>query len=255
MRIQIKNRDRGLSEELRRAAESRSSRECELRRTAEALAESQHANCSLRASWSWRLTAPLRWLVDAVGRLRGLRAAPIRSGVVSGVVQWLLFGHDVRESGLFDEHYYLERYRGVAQGRINPLFHYFVFGGAEERQPNFLFDTGYYLAHNPDVAASRVNPLVHYLKWGGYEGRNPHPHFDSAYYLEQNPDVRELGLNPLAHYLGPGTPEGRKPNRWFDPAAYLDQHPHVAVSAPNPLVHYLMAKRDAPWHSSEIPGV
>jgi len=70
--------NRRLSEELRRAAESRCSIERELQRTAEALAEAQRANWSLRASRSWRVTAPLRWLVDAVGYLRGGRAGPIR---------------------------------------------------------------------------------------------------------------------------------------------------------------------------------
>jgi predicted O-methyltransferase YrrM len=231
--------------ELRRGARSRSGNDQETQLIATALREALHNNSSLRASWSWRITAPLRLVVDAVLALRLGAAALIRKESRSGFAQWLFFRRSVLQSGVFDEQYYLKRYPDVSQMRITPLFHFFIFGSAEGRQPNFLFDTEYYLAQNPDVAALHLNPLVHYLKWGGREGRNPHPDFDSAFYLQQNPDVQERGLNPLAHYLGPGTAEGRAPNRWFDTSAYLDENPYVAVVGQNPLVHCLTLRRKA----------
>lgn len=214
-----------------------------LQLSADACAEAEHAISSLRASWSWRITAPLRLAADFAAFLRG---NPVHFARVAGPLkQWFVFRRLVRETDIFDRDYYLKRYPDVAQTRISPLLHFFLFGSTELRQPHLLFDTAYYLARNPEVAATGVNPLVHYLKWGAYEGRNPHPAFESAYYLQQNPDVREMGLNPLAHYLGPGTGEGRNPNSWFDTSAYLDRNPEVAISGLNPLAHYLAIRENS----------
>ena len=234
-----------LSAEFRRARESLSIIEEALQLAMAELREARHANSSLRASWSWRMTAPLRVALDTVALLRCASAGLFHWGRLRGIVQWFFFRRAVMESGIFDEHYYLKSYPDVARMKTSPLFHFFVFGSTECRQPHFLFDTHYYLAQNSDVAASHVNPLLHYLKWGAYEGRSPHPDFDSAFYLQQYPDVRELRLNPLAHYLGPGIAEGRDPNCWFDTSAYLDENPHIAVLALNPLIHYLTVRRNA----------
>ena len=75
-----------------------------------------------------------------------------------------------------------------------------------------LFDQNWYLARYPAIAAAAVDPLTHYLKVGGYEGRDPSPSFSSKWYLEKNPDVAASGLNPLVHYLRFGAEESRKPN-------------------------------------------
>jgi predicted O-methyltransferase YrrM len=231
--------ERILSERLRSSQELIRILEQESQRIATLLAEAEHANRSLQRSWSWRITAPLRFIVDLAAFLRRCRLGAPGRGALLGIAQWLIFRRMVSESRIFDEHFYLERYRDVARSRQSPLYHFFVFGSTEGRRPHFLFDTTYYLKQNADVAASWMNPLVHYLKWGGYEGRKPHPDFDSAFYLLQNPDVRDLHVNPLSHYLGPGTPEGRNPNPWFDTSTYLNDNPQVAVSATNPLIHYL----------------
>jgi predicted O-methyltransferase YrrM len=240
-------RHSGIPNQLRGVEYSLENAEAVLKRklklSTEAFAEAQHTVASLRASWSWKITAPLRLAADVVALLG---SNPAHSGrVARPLKQWVRFRRLVWESGVFDERYYLKRYPDVAENKISPLYHFFLFGGPELRQPHLLFDTGYYLARNPEVAATGVNPLVHYLKWGAYEGRNPHPAFDSAYYLQQNPDVREMGLNPLAHYLGPGTPEGRNPNNWFDTSAYLDRNPEVAISGLNPLAHYLAMRENS----------
>jgi predicted O-methyltransferase YrrM len=52
----------------KQSAEARSALERELHGATAALARAQHDNSSLRASWSWRITAPLRLLVDAARR-------------------------------------------------------------------------------------------------------------------------------------------------------------------------------------------
>ena len=71
-----------------------------------------------------------------------------------------------------------------------------------------LFDSSYYLSQNPDVDRARLDPIWHYFIRGAYEGRNPHPLFDSAYYLSRNPDAATSKVNPLVHYVVQGRAEG-----------------------------------------------
>ena len=211
-----------------------------VRRAAKEFAENRHAIQALQRSWSWRLTAPLRWGIQAMQAIAGI-AGSFGHGSpktrLTGLAHWLRFGRLVRASGLLDERYYRDTHPGVAWARTSPLLHFFVCGANEGHKPNELFDVAYYLGRYPDVAHSGLNPLVHYLSAGAYEGRDPHPHFDSAFYLEQNPDVRGEHLNPLAHYLAPGIAEGRDPNPWFDTSEYLEKNPHVAIFGLNPLGH------------------
>jgi glycosyltransferase involved in cell wall biosynthesis len=72
-----------------------------------------------------------------------------------------------------------------------------------------LFDAHYYLTNNSDVRHADINPLKHYVKHGGLEGRNPSSEFDANFYIKDNPDVKEFNVNPLAHYLRHGKKEGR----------------------------------------------
>jgi glycosyltransferase involved in cell wall biosynthesis len=72
-----------------------------------------------------------------------------------------------------------------------------------------LFDEPWYLIHNPDVVRSKVDPAWHYLLYGAYEGRDPGPTFSSNEYLAVNKDVKQAGINPLVHYLKHGRAEGR----------------------------------------------
>ena len=214
-----------------------------LQRAAEELSENRHALIAIRASWSWRVTAPLRALIDGA-RTFGLFFRPDekalwRGSRLYGLVQWIMFHRLVRASGLFDETYYSKPSGDWPPLRMNALLHFFVYGTEEGRKASCLFDTRYYRESNPDVARSRMNPLVHYLKWGAYEGRDPHPQFDSSYYLDHNSDVRAAHLNPLAHFLAPGIVEGRNPNAWFDTFEYLERNPDVAALGLNPLVHYM----------------
>lgn len=64
-----------------------------------------------------------------------------------------------------------------------------------------FFDKDWYLKNNPDVAKANVDPLLHYYNYGGLEGRDPGPNFSSSWYLDTYADVRTAGINPLLHYL------------------------------------------------------
>lgn len=77
----------------------------------------------------------------------------------------------VRSSNLFDEEWYLAMYPDVAKAKVDPIYHYLVFGCVEGRNPAPWFDTNYFLTNNPDVKFSGINPFVHYIKFGQYEGR------------------------------------------------------------------------------------
>jgi hypothetical protein len=210
-----------------------------IRRAAREIVESRHAIEALHRSWSWKLTAPLRFLIESLHAVSGVLGSPGTAAVrAAGLMQWLRFRQAVRASGLFDERYYRDRHPDVPWARTSPLLHFFVRGANECANPNELLDLRYYLDRYRDVAASTLNPLVHYLKFGAYEGHDPHPYFDSSFYLDQNPDIREARLNPLGHYLAAGIVEGRDPNPWFDTSEYLEQNPDVATFGLNPLAHY-----------------
>lgn len=73
-----------------------------------------------------------------------------------------------------------------------------------------LFDDVWYLSQNPDVAQTKIDPALHYLRHGGFEGRDPGPKFSSDYYLNTYPDVKATRINPLVHYLLHGKEEGRQ---------------------------------------------
>ena len=142
-------------------------------------------------------------------------------------------------SGLFDPVFYTSQPGYVADGHVDPLQHYLLFGSAGKLDPNPLFDTSWYLAQNPDVASSGINPLVHFSSSRCREKRNPHPLFDVAWYLDHNPDVAQAASDPLLHFLMTGGKEARSPHPLFDSRWYFDRNPDVAAAQSNPLVHYL----------------
>jgi len=76
-----------------------------------------------------------------------------------------------------------------------------------------LFDDAWYLAKYPDVAQAEMDPAFHYLRYGGFEGRDPSPQFSSQFYLDTYLDVRDSQINPLVHFLLFGKNEGRK-HQW-----------------------------------------
>ncbi|NEV61131.1 hypothetical protein [Thiorhodococcus minor] len=81
----------------------------------------------------------------------------------------------IRESGLFDEEWYLRQYSDVLAAGFDAVEHYVCHGVPDGRNPAPWFDTRFYLDSNPDVAASIMNPLVHYHRFGKAEGRPTRP--------------------------------------------------------------------------------
>lgn len=101
-----------------------------------------------------------------------------------------------------------------------------------------LFDANWYLEVNQDVASTKVDPLYHYLLWGAKEGRSPHPLFDSSFYLSQLPsDVRPV--DAFCHYINAGWRDRLSPHPLFDVEHYLEVWPAAASADVNPLEHYV----------------
>ena len=78
----------------------------------------------------------------------------------------------IKNSGLFDEEFYLNLYADVKNSNIDPIEHYLILGWKEGRYPSLKFDTGSYLDAYPDVKESGMNALLHYILFGKKEGRN-----------------------------------------------------------------------------------
>ncbi len=158
----------------------------------------------------------------------------------------------IRDSGLFDEAYYLKTYPDIAAAKIDPLAHYVEYGASEGRRPNREFDPKFYA--NEAKLRPGGNALLHYLAFGreqGLHGRSPGADteiaihdsglFDEAYYLRTYSDIAAAKVDPLAHYVEHGASEGRWPNADFDPGFYAAGAKLKAGE--NPLRHYIETGR------------
>jgi len=90
----------------------------------------------------------------------------------------------IKESGLFDEEYYLENNSDVKQSGIDPLYHFVKNGWKEGRNPSRHFDLRMYKLVNQDV--KDINPLLHYIKYGAKEFRLLKPFSKEKHVLNIN---------------------------------------------------------------------
>lgn len=81
----------------------------------------------------------------------------------------------IKESGLFDEKWYLQNYPHVKYFKINPIAHYLLTWKNDMCDPNSYFSTKSYYLFYDDVQSSGMNPLVHYIKIGKNQGRQIFP--------------------------------------------------------------------------------
>lgn len=146
----------------------------------------QEEAAALRASTSWKITAPLRALTPR-SLISGAKsvARPVRDALVRLI-------------------------RGPSRP-LATISHFDPDSDAALLASSPFFDPAWYLAEYSDVAQAGADPLQHYLNYGGYEGRAPGPCFDSRWYLTQNTDVQAAGVNPLTHFIRAGRRERRAP--------------------------------------------
>jgi GT2 family glycosyltransferase len=171
---------------------------------------------ALESSLSWKLTSPLRRLLEVVkanySRKKKEREDSLlncvkqsggstaqQPGRLLAFLRMLRDAWVIRASGLFDKEFY-RNCRPEIPWWQSPLLHFVLWGWRQGSNPNPLFDANYYLSTYPDVREADRNPLVHYLESGWREGRNPSALFDVNCYLSIYPELRSSGLNPLVHY-------------------------------------------------------
>jgi hypothetical protein len=65
-----------------------------------------------------------------------------------------------------------------------------------------LFDPHFYVAQCPGDAGAQKDPVVHYLLVGAPRGLDPSPLFDGSDYADRHPEA--AGKNPLAHFIRSG---------------------------------------------------
>lgn len=121
------------------------------------------------------------------------------------------------------------------------------------RQSGLFLDT-YYLERYPDVKRTGIDPLLHYMQHGWREGRNPNPLFDTVYYLRTNRDVEDSGINPLLHYVEHGYSEGRMPSSLFVSNRFLALAPEGSTKTASPLEPYLTGKKGGTDRGSPPPS-
>jgi len=128
----------------------------------------------------------------------------------------------ITRSGLFDDLLYLTTYVDVADARIDPKWHFLVYGAREYRNPGKWFSTAFY--RTQVELGEGVNPLVHYVEVGEKAGLKPHPDFDPERYRETTPAVDAAGVSALWHFLNFGAEESRhkRSGRHYSPQPLIE---------------------------------
>lgn len=72
-----------------------------------------------------------------------------------------------------------------------------------------LFDEDFYLSRNPEAARTGMDAVLHYVRVGVHKCADPSDRFSTFHYLKRYRDVRRAGVNPLLHYIEFGKKEGR----------------------------------------------
>ncbi len=135
----------------------------------------------------------------------------------------------IKESGLFDEGYYLQTI-GSYKPFSDALSHYLSIGEAQGYLPCAYFSPRFYFNHSPDVKVAGVHALVHYIKYGEEEGRCPNAFFEPKTYLKLNPDLANFDKPLLLHYLLFGRNEGRH---------YCERRLPKVVTSDNPYTSWI----------------
>lgn len=95
-----------------------------------------------------------------------------------------------------------------------------------------LFDQQWYLSKYSDVGLSGIDPISHYILIGARLGRDPSPDFYAKGYLEDNPEVKKTGMQALQHYLTFGRTERRQVSSVPVHASRSQDVRHVAKDTP-----------------------
>jgi len=99
--------------------------------------------------------------------------------------------------------------QATQQGGMQPAVQSALDAEVSAIRQSGLFDESYYLSVNPDLDLRPEDAIRHYCERGWREGRNPSDDFDTQYYLATYSDIRAGGINPFWHYVIAGKNEAR----------------------------------------------
>ena len=144
----------------------------------------------------------------------------------------------IRESGLFDETFYLQQAAGMPEATADPIAHYVCHGWRRLTDPNPFFSVRYYLSTYPDVVSAGIDPLTHFIEAGSVEMRNPHPLFLTKFYSSHHPEGGQAGSTWLNIFIR-ARDRILSPHPIFDVDEYCNRAGLGDLSAPEALLHYL----------------
>ncbi len=141
---------------------------------------------TLMGSSSWRMTRPVRRVMETLRRKRGAgprgeAALRMTSGHQPGAAEASPKAHWVLDTKLFNASMYRER---AGLGPVTDLAaaeHYVTVGERAGLEPNASFDPAVYADLNREVADTEIGLLIHYAHHGRFEGRPSH--FEPASHL------------------------------------------------------------------------
>jgi len=115
--------------------------------------------------------------------------------------------------------------------------HFLAVGMAEGRRPSVYFDTAWYLDKTPILQELGLDPIHHYFMFGGHEKKSPSPLFDPAFYAKTYGVDGCDDL--FCHYLRHSQEDDRQPCSWFEPRFYRQAYLAGLQDPPPPLQHFL----------------
>lgn len=158
----------------------------------------------------------------------------------------------IKDSQLFDEKFYLNKYPQIAKSNMDPISHYVKYGHKEGRDPRSDFSTNEY--KNKFLTDDTWNPFTHYILIGRYEefesrvdSRNILKNeniikksdlFDEKYYLTEYSYLKKQGIDPVNHFVKFGFKESKNPNPTFSTFAYKNKY-LFNDNFWNPFTHYI----------------
>ncbi|API87373.1 CDP-glycerol glycerophosphotransferase family protein [Francisella uliginis] len=96
----------------------------------------------------------------------------------------------VKNSGLFDQSFYLDEYVDIAKAKVDPILHYCNFGWKENRLPSYKIDVYWYQEEYLQNSIHDINPILHYELIGkkkGYKLKPDYPKLKKKIVLKENP--------------------------------------------------------------------
>jgi lipopolysaccharide biosynthesis protein/CDP-glycerol glycerophosphotransferase (TagB/SpsB family) len=110
----------------------------------------------------------------------------------------------VKQSGLFDQKYYLNENLDVQKSSINPLYHYCKLGYKEGRIPSPKFDVMWYETEYLNQSLEKLNPILHYYLIGKKKGFHLKPKFTKKKWSSEKVSTKPKRISLFAAY----DPEG-----------------------------------------------